>query len=214
MIADDPRHGTYASSVAGCACDPCRAANARYERGRSWDVLRGAPRTVSIVGFRRRAQALQALGWSAEELSTRLGHSSSWIRVTLLNKSGQIYARNHDAMAALYNELSMTLPTETRHTARLRAAARHKGFAPPLAWDNIDDPNEIPRGYRTSRPLMTDVDPVAVERAMAGDRIQLTRDERYEVVARLRGMGRSLRWIEEHTVITKAERYLARGDAA
>lgn len=211
MMADDPRHGANAGYVAGCRERCCRDAAARYQRGIEWDHLNGRRRTVPIVGAERRIEALQALGWSLEELSIRAGKSRAWLHVTInANRSGMIYRRNHDLIAALYDELSMTLPN-TRFAARERNRARRKGFRPPLAWDedNIDNPDARPRGAANGK-RKTDVDPVAVERAMAGDRIQLTRDERYEVVARLRNMGRSHGWIEEHTVITKPERYIVR----
>lgn len=192
MSPDDPRHGANAGYVAGCRDQCCRDAAARYERGISWDHLQGKRRKVPILGARRRIQALLAIGWSMEDMSRRVGKSRAWIHVTInANQSGLIYRRNFDIIAALYEELSMTLPPETRCTGRQRAWARRNGFAPPLAWDNIDDPNEQPRLSREHVRRMDDYDPVVVERILAGDRLEPSVAERRAVVERLwtRGLG-------------------------
>ena len=50
------------------------------------------------------------------------------------------------AIHTAYDRLSMTRPEGTRaDTARRRA--RHLGWPPPLAWDDIDDPDETPTGH-------------------------------------------------------------------
>ena len=186
-IVDTIRHGTRAGYSAGCRCDECRAATARYERGRQWDILRGQQRTVPTIGARRRIEALQALGWSAEALSRRLGFSRAWLNMTL--RCERIYRRNHDLIAALYDDLSMTLPPQTKCTDRQRAYARKKGWAVPLAWNDetIDDPTARPHGTREARSRH-DLDPVVVERVLAGDRDQpVTRAERHEVIRRWPG---------------------------
>lgn len=217
MSPDDRRHGTRAGYIAKCRCRPCKDAAARYERGREWDELQGRPRLVPITGARRRIHALQALGWSAEDLSTRLGFSRAWVNMTIRNNNtGYIYRRNHDLIAALYDELCMTFPPETHCTGRQREMARRKGYAPPLAWTDIDDPNEQPKGIRAERPLKTDVDPIAVERNLAGQypAAELTHAERLEVIRKARAWGWSLNTIEARTGITKPERYIVREDAA
>jgi hypothetical protein len=103
-----------------------------------------------------------------------------------------------------------------RHTA---ARARNRGARPPLAWDDpgtLAWPNGRPEraGVGSNRTHKDDVDPIAVERAMAGDRVKLTRAERFEVVAGLRRQGMSLLQIEALTVITKPERYIVREQEA
>lgn len=148
MTPDDQRHGTHAGHVAGCREQCCRDAAARYERGRQWDRLSGRPRTVPTLGARRRINALQAIGWSAEDLSARLGHSRAWLNMTVNhNRSGVMYRRNFELIDDLYRELCMTFGP-SRITAS-RAAA--KGWAPPLAWDDIDDPNEKPGVRKAGR---------------------------------------------------------------
>jgi cobalamin biosynthesis protein CbiG len=92
-------------------------------------------------------------------------------------------------MAALYDELSAT-PGPSEVAAR---HARERGWAPPLAWDDIDDPEDRPQGVareRESRPKRNELDDAAVESTLAGLLPRkLTRAERLEVQRRLRGKG-------------------------
>lgn len=193
LAADDARHGTYAGYAAGCRQQCCRDGAARYQRGLELDHLRGKPRTVLIIGSRRRIEALQALGWSAEALSLRLGYSRAWLHATLhANRGGRISRRNAEKIANLYDDLSMTLPPETHCTGRQRDLARRNGYAPPLSWDDdtIDDPTAKPRGisYDVGRSIP---DPIVVERLLAGDRVHSNRAEKEEAMRRWVAMGRS-----------------------
>lgn len=93
---------------------------------------------VDPLGTRRRVQALQALGWTLRAQEDRLGWCRG--RLTGLCGAGKVLARNAQAVAGLYEVLSGT-PGPSR-SARVRAA--NLGYAPPLAWENIDDPDEVP----------------------------------------------------------------------
>ena len=70
----------------------------------------------------------------------------------------------------------------------LRAArwAKSRGWAPPLAWDNIDDPTEQPNLGAT---VDLEMDDVAIARATHGDRVHLTKPERVAAVTRLKALG-------------------------
>jgi hypothetical protein len=48
----------------------------------------------------------------------------------------------------IYDQLSMQIP-EGRYVARTRNHAERMGWPPPLAWDDIDDPDECPSGLPT-----------------------------------------------------------------
>lgn len=149
MSPDDPRHGTYAGYQAGCHDACCRSAAADYQRRRYLDhqVLGLPPRCVDPTGSRRRIHALQRIGWSAEALSARLGHSRAWLNVTLNRDASRgINQTTAAAITALYEELCMT-PGPSDITRRRAIAA---GWAPPLAWDDIDDPAEQPKGVLRS----------------------------------------------------------------
>lgn len=185
MRAD--KHGTWAGYQIGCRLDCCTTAARNYQKGRVIDAHRGKPRTVSCIGTRRRIEALACLGWSGYDVSVRLGHGREWLRQVLM--CDQIHRRTHDRIAEVYEALSMTMPTQDtavrrQVVGRTKARARRKGWLPPLAWNNPDDPDE--------RPDMTAVDnlpdPVVVERILAGDwRLKATPAERAEVVERWTG---------------------------
>lgn len=180
----------------GCRCEVCRDACARYERGRQWDILSGNPRTLPVIGARRRVYALQRIGWSAEALSIDLGHSRAWLNVTI-RKDGPIYRRNHEVIRDLYDRLRSTPGPSTITISR----AIRNGWAEPDAWWDIDDPDEKPDpGYREWRSSQDKaVDDVLVDRILGGD-MSLTRTatkaERTAVVTRWRADGRSLNELE------------------
>lgn len=178
-------------------------------------AVQSNPRLVPIFRVSRRLRALVALGYSQRALSERLGVSQGRVWQYTIEHQDHVTEDTFAAVDALFRQLSMKLPprrtTNEKYSAsKAMNTAKRRGYAPPLAWNDIDDPAERPRGRAMNPNRLTDLDPVAVERAMAGDRIELTKAERFEVVARLRDMGRSLRWIEDNTVITKPERYIAR----
>ena len=100
--------------------------------------------------------------------------------------------RVHDDIAALYDELwDQQPPTHTRaqrvgRSYALTVARRH-GWLPPLAWDDIDtDPAPPTAGQE---PLL---DEIAIELALAGQNVRLTRDERLEATRRGTERGLSL----------------------
>jgi hypothetical protein len=75
---------------------------------------------------------------------------------------------------ALFRELSMT----PGPSAITRRRALRFGWLPPLAWTNIDDPDERPEQGSVESSLSVDV--VAVRRRASGDRgVQLNLAERY-----------------------------------
>jgi hypothetical protein len=106
-----------------------------------------------------------------------------------VSKHEVIHRTTADTIAAAYESLSMTVP-EGAYANRNRAIAARRGWLPPLAYDDIDDPNEQPRIVVEPRARL-DVDPVVVERMLSGDRIEHTVAERRRVVAELwsRGLG-------------------------
>lgn len=150
---DDPRHGTPAGRKAHRRAneDPCRRckdAAAKYQNLRELDALRGAPRAGDDLGTRRRIQALVALGWCYPELAARSGVSGA--QVHKWAKGGAyIRATSRDKIVGLYEALSMThppsdTPAQRRNAKYARTIAAKRGWPPPLAWDDIDDPNERP----------------------------------------------------------------------
>ncbi|TAJ21803.1 MAG: hypothetical protein EPO65_00450 [Dehalococcoidia bacterium] len=203
----DCRHGTDAGYNAGCSCERCRAAHARaHKRSR----IKPRP-LVPSVGSQRRIRALARLGWSSREISRRMGRERSFVQKVMGRAT--LEQATVDAITRLYDELSMTWCTSPA-AARVAADARAKGWPPPLAWDDedLDDPDGQPY---TEEPA-DDMDPVVVERILAGSwHLPATAAERTEVIRRWALAGRSLSELGRLTG-WKPERYyrLSDGEAA
>jgi hypothetical protein len=210
MNAEDPRHGTVAGySVhrrSGTpACEPCLAAmRADWKRRQ---LASYAPGLVPATGTVRRIQALSRMGWTWAEIS-----AASGLTVYTLRRIGQFdrVAVETDERARLaFRQLAMRTPPPSprRNSVVLRAIRR--GWASPLAWDDIDnDPEPDFGGDERS------VDPVVVERILAGAwRLKATSPERREVVRAWRQQGRSVNELGRLTG-WKVERYVERGEAA
>jgi transcriptional regulator with XRE-family HTH domain len=195
MSPDDPRHGTYggwpAHRRAGQeACQPCKDANALYQRRyRKIRELYG-DRTVSPVGTVRRIQALMALGWSMAAVADRIGMESRQLWWTTRQKYVRLATASR--IAEVYDELADTRPpTDTKSqrisVAKTLAHAKRQGYAPPIAWDdNIDDPDAEPYAGDDEG-----IDDVVVERLLSGRRVPSTRAEKVEAMRRWLASGRS-----------------------
>jgi transcriptional regulator with XRE-family HTH domain len=194
---DDPRHGTSggwpAHRRAGQqACQPCKDANALYQRRYRKRRMMYGDRTVNPAGTIRRLQALMAVGWSMASVAERIGMESRQVWWTTRQK----YVRVSTAarIAEVYDELADARPpTDTTaqriSVAKTLAHATRQGFAPPIAWDdNIDDPDAEP--YAAAEE---DIDEVVVERLMAGVRMRSTKAEKFEAMRRWMSSGRSQR---------------------
>lgn len=161
MRADDLRHGTrrgyYAHRKAGqTACDPCKRAAAKAEQVRQLRLMRGQSGRIDATGTRRRLQALVWLGWNWKALADRLGADEIMVKRWAERDAPGLYVfpATVARVERLFNDLCMTPPPETtpaeRNAAsRSRNRARRLGWAPPLAYDNIDDPNEQPKHKAT-----------------------------------------------------------------
>jgi hypothetical protein len=204
ITPDDPRHGTSRGYVLGCRLDCCRRAQMvymkRYRMGQT-------PKLIDPTGTIRRIRALHCMGYSSRELGAMVGKGVEWTRQ--LAASTVITTTNAALVADLYDRLSMT-PAAHELADRIRRESLAKGWLPPLAWDDIDDPAESPRGIGRSKHTKHDIDPIVVERVLSGERLRMTSAERREVVQRARGMGWTLKQIEARTGVAKPERYVER----
>lgn len=201
MSPDDPRHGTNPGYNAGCREFCCRRAHANYRKRLEWDNLRGLPRIVPAIGVRRRIEGLRALGWSGAAIMREAGLTEGNLNRVVAPDT--MTRGLHDRLVSTFDRL-VTRPVEGHPQAisSARNLARRKGWVTPDAWLNIDDPTERPDpGYREARSH-TDLDPVVVDRILAGDTTlaaSATKAERVAVVARWRADGRSLNELERLT---------------
>lgn len=146
---------------------------------------------VPSLGSCRRIRALMALGWRHEDMSGLLGGRSSHHLSAHRHKT--INAHDWRLVDAAYETLAGTPGPASR--SRQRAA--QKGYVPPLAWSDIDDPNETP----TTQPKAdVGIDEVRVREVLDGAwRLATTPAEKAEVVRRWTAQGRSLAELERHT---------------
>lgn len=148
---------------------------------------------VPALGARRRVQGLLAAGWRYEDLTPLAGRSLHVFAGN--NCPTRMRAIDWRIIDALYRQME-TAPGDSFRTKSRALAA---GYAPPWAWNNIDNPREAPT-LGASRVSHDDVDPVVVDRVLAGEwRLPATRAERVEVIRRAIDMGRSQSWVEKNT---------------
>lgn len=164
-----------------------------------YDTLADGAR-ISARGTIRRLQALVAVGWSQSKLGDRLGVSA--VNMSAVMRREQVTARFHRQVAALYDELWDQQPAHEAHHDlqafnRARNHAVKHGWAPPLAWDDIDqDP------AASTVDATDDVDELAIDLVLEGHDLDLTRLERQAVVRRLTGHGHSAATIAARLGIT------------
>jgi hypothetical protein len=99
---------------------------------------------VDATGTTRRVRGLRALGYSPAFIAKAFGFSETHVR--LLSRGDQPTVRHRIAVkvAAVFTELA-TVPAPRSTSATMsRNYAQAHGWAPPGAWDDIDDPNAVP----------------------------------------------------------------------
>lgn len=145
---------------------------------------------VPSLGARRRVQALLRLGHRHDDITAAAG-VSSWS----FSRS-RSYLRTNAADWRAFDAAFERLSAHPGTSVRARNRAAQAGYLAPLAWDDIDDPNEHPtQATEIIRP--DDVDEAVVQRILAGEwRLHSTYAERVQVVARWTGSHNDL---ERHT---------------
>lgn len=170
-------HGTVARYRSGCHCQDCRDVMAK---GMNLFRLHG-PTEIDATGTRRRLQALAVMGWPFKEVARRAGvmlkPSRFWPEGSRVNK---VTAAR---IARAFDELHMT-PGPSTIT---RDRAMKKGWVSTLAWDNIDDPDEVPC-LGADVPAV-EADPVLIDRLMTNGTAHIREVDRPVVVAALAARG-------------------------
>lgn len=143
---------------------------------------------IPTLGAQRRVLALMRLGWRHSDME-RIGgiDTAHFARATYPTTT----ARKWRLIANLYDELQMKLGP----SSKTAAAARTRRLAPPLAWNNIDDPNETPvrNPHENARGLDV-IDRAVVSRLLAGERVPTsTKAEKEEAMRRWLEQGRPAR---------------------
>lgn len=136
---------------------------------------------VPSIGTHRRLRALGAIGYTRQHIAQHLGLTKGAVDQWL--ESPRVSTTTRDKVKALFDELSLTPgPSDAA-----RRRARYFGSAPPLAWDDIDDPDAQPQLGENVRS--GDHDPITVGQAVEGRltyaQIAVHRPDLIETVRRL-----------------------------
>lgn len=105
------------------------------------------------TGAARRIQALACLGWSIAEVGRQMGKPTMAAAIIKRERLGRrINRQTYNDVCAVYDRLSVRIPAPSDTSAKLSIArakrvALENGWAPPMAWDDIDSDLE-PRGMR------------------------------------------------------------------
>ena len=166
---------------------------------------------VDATGSRRRVQALIVQGWSQIKIAERLGMNASQFGRVL--RQGSVRQTTYEAIRGLFEEIwNVAPPMDTEHdraaAQRCSGYARALGWLPPLAWDDIDHDD-------TPDPLpVVHVDEVAIELAVAGEKVHLNRLERISAILVLNRDHHMSDWqISDHLRIHKDSIQRYRRDA-
>ena len=117
-----------------------------------------------------------ALGHTCRDMSLELGWRMETLNVVLSRerlRMGTAAAIDH-----MYRRRLMVVPTGPK-ADRSRQLSASKGYVPPLAWDNIDDPNENPT--RVCNDAQVKYDWVVVDRILGGEPLRATKREQKEL---------------------------------
>jgi len=153
------------------------------------ELLTDGGRT-DATGTRRRVRALVARGWSQAKIAARLGMQPGNFGDVVYRRP-MVTAATARAVERLYAELWDQAPPESSHREKIAASrarnyAAERGWPPPAAWDDIDDPQARPAdGWRRAAPLSDadlaaearDLEELGLDRDGAAKRIGVTRNK-------------------------------------
>ena len=126
-------HDTPAAYHEGCRCRVALNKRRTREKLAASGLL--PPGWVDGRSTRRRIQALWAIGWTAELIGKHAGLSAdSVLALARHHGAGRVLADNAKRIAKVYEELQGTAGPSVKAEIR----ARSLGYAPPLAWLDID----------------------------------------------------------------------------
>ena len=135
-----------ASGVSECAIRNMERKQGRLRVRPETNARLLAARPVTEVGLARRIKALNRLGWSLREIARDTGiHFDNLQRLRdRVDSRKYVQAVVRDAVLATYQRLQMTPAPTTRWSIVVVNRATRMGWPPPMAWDDIDDPAEVP----------------------------------------------------------------------
>lgn len=94
--------------------------------------------TVPSRGAQRRVEALRAIGYTRAQIAQACGLSAGFVTDLSSGIHPTIRKALHDQIDAGYKSLWLKPQFDTFSARRARVYARKAGYAPPMAWDDID----------------------------------------------------------------------------
>lgn len=159
-------------------------------------------------GITRRLQALRALGWTNSQIARLTGLYRATIRRIINDPHCMITPATARAITLTYERAAHHPPqprTAQQEAAvdQVRRSALDRGWAPPMAWDDIDDPRETPTGIRRPGVSATaDVDEAILLLQLGTSPDEVTR----RLGVQRASLGRRLRRAQEHKWAALVER--------
>lgn len=197
-----PRHGEYwMRSQLGCVCFDTQVAQASYAR----DLRAGVHRRVSALAASRIMQGLSRHGFTTAEIAAMTGLSRKTVKDVRAGRQTAVHRDTEARLRAVADRVRLDVARTGEAASRARSLARRNGWAPLPAWDpeDLDDPAASPR---LGLDGDDDIDPVLVERVLAGERLRLNRAERLAAVRVLAPTGEGVNRVAEllHVSFTTA----------
>jgi hypothetical protein len=202
--------GLSRSHLRALTTEPPHAAISKIRAATAQKVLRVQPADaanlpsgrITSTGTRRRLEALIAIGWPPPALAADLDWGPSHLRRTMTARTVPI--ATGAAVRDLYDRLwhvppPNRTPSEQKAVAAARRLAQTNRWSGPLAWDDIDhDPAPIFVQAVVNSSTQSDIDEVAIVRALAGDvRVRLSHAEQTEAIRRATHHGQSIHRIAD-----------------
>ena len=97
---------------------------------------------VPSVGVHRRLQHLALMGWSAGRLAGELGVTQQMVSLLMIGKTRQVHVTTFEKVRVFFSAHWQ----DDGGSTRAKGYARRNGYVPAAAWDDIDNPNERPKG--------------------------------------------------------------------
>lgn len=140
---------------------------------------------IPARGAHRRVQALVTRGWSLSKIARLIGMDIT--NFSGLMQRDSVLVGTHRAICEVYEDLwnsepDRSTPAQEAAFSRSLAMAKRNGWAPPLAWDDID--LDMAPDFGTPAEEFA-ADEQAIELACSGVHVRLHPIERREAVRRL-----------------------------
>lgn len=118
-----------------------------------------------VAGTKRRLEALMLLGWLPDTLARLAGVQPITIERILDGTTSAVNPTTYKNIKRIHDALwdwpPQPLSTrEANRVAGVKARARSAGFAPTMAWDDIDNPRAKPKGIRQDDSGTTGIDEI------------------------------------------------------